>query len=161
MRLDEITEEIIKKFKHKISGKVRFHEVDSFGIVHNLVYFYWIEIAQTEYFENLGFKITPVVFVSEFPLMKVHNEIDYFKPLRLGEKYSVLTRISFIKQSSFEYQNIILNETDSIVAFAKSILVHLAPKIFEPIPLPTRFIELVRNFEGRDVEQLKDFNGPE
>ncbi len=160
MRLDDISNELIKKFKHKITGKVRFHEVDSFGVVHNLAYFYWIEIAQTEYFENLGFKITPTVFVSEFPLMKVHNEIDYFKPLRLGENFSVLTRVSFIKQSSFEYQNIIFNETDKIIAFAKSILVYLDPKTFEPILLPTRFIELVRNYEGKDVEQLKDFNGP-
>jgi YbgC/YbaW family acyl-CoA thioester hydrolase len=161
MRLEEITEELINKFKHKITGKVRFHEVDSFGVVHNLVYFYWMEVAQTEYFANLGFRIEPSTFTSEFPLMKVHNEIDYFLPLRLGEEYFVHTRISLLKNSSFEYQNLICNGENRIVAFGKSTLVHINPKSFEPVPLPTGFRELVRMFERGDVEQLQELNGPE
>jgi len=160
MRLDEITEVLINKFKHKIKGKVRFHEVDSFGVVHNLAYLYWFEIAQTDYFENLGFKITPMTFISDFPLMKVHNEIDYFLPLRLGDEYFVHTRISLIKNTSFEYQNLICDVQNQIVAFGKSTLVYLNPKNFEPVPLPTRFRDLVRNFEREDVEQLQELNGP-
>lgn len=161
MRSEEITSDFISKFKHTFLGKVRFHEVDSFGVVHNLVYFYWMEIAQTEYFHNLGFSIDPTTFVKDFPLMKVHNEIDYFNPLRLGDEYKVLTRISWVKNSSFEYQNLILNTKNLPCAFGKSILVYLNPKTLEPDPLPTRFYELVRKYERGDVEQLKDLNGPE
>ncbi|MFN3269651.1 MAG: hypothetical protein CH6_1205 [Candidatus Kapaibacterium sp.] len=161
MRLEEITTEFIRKFNHRIEGKVRFHEVDSFGVVHNLVYFYWMEIAQTEYFENLGFEVNPETFTKQFPLMKVHNEIDYFSPLRLGEKYQVLTRISWIRNSSFEYQNLILNGNGGVAAFGKSILVHLDSSTLESVKLPTRFVELVRNFEGGYVEQYEDLNGPE
>lgn len=161
MRLEEIEKEFLSKFKHTYLGKVRFHEVDSFGVVHNLVYFYWMEIAQTEYFQNLGFSINPTTFVKEFPLMKVHNEIDYFSPLKLGDEYKVLTRISWIKKSSFEYQNLILKSDNLPCAFGKSVLVYLNPNTLEPEPLSTRFIELVRIYEGRDVEQLKDLNGPE
>ncbi len=161
MRIEEVTPEFLRKFKHQINGKVRFHEVDSFGVVHNLVYLYWCEVAQTEYFENLGLGINPTTFTKNFPLMKVHNEIDYFSPLSLGDKYKVLTRISIIKNTSFEYQNIILKSSNYPCAFGKSVLVHLFPGGLKSEPLPTRFVELVRNFEGEDVEQLKEMNGPE
>jgi len=161
MQLEDLTNEFLQKFKFATEGKVHFHEVDSFGVVHNIVYFYWMETAQTEYFESLGYQITPSIFLKEFPLMKVHNEIDYFNPLRLGERYKVLTRISWIKNSSFEYQNVIMKYDGSVCAFGKSVLVYLNPSSFEPEPLPTRFVELVRKFERGDVEQLKGFNGPE
>lgn len=161
MRLEDITPSFIQKFKFQTTGKVRFHEVDSFGVVHNLVYFYWMEVAQTEYFENLGYSIEPETFTKNFPLMKVHNEIDYFYPLRLGERYNILTRISRVGNSSFEYQNLILTEKNGIVAFGTSVLVHINPMTMESEKLPTRFVELIRNFEGGYVEQLKDMNGPE
>ncbi|MCX7908228.1 MAG: acyl-CoA thioesterase [Ignavibacteria bacterium] len=161
MRFEDIKPEFLSKFKHNIAGKVRFHEVDSFGVVHNLVYFYWMEIAQTEYFEKLGFDISPQTFTRDFPLMKVHNEIDYFFPLRLGDTFQVLTRISWIKKTSFEYQNLILNNSGNPSAFGRSILVHLNPKSLQPEVLPKRFVDVVRLFEGENVEQLKDLNGPE
>ncbi|MGB9852928.1 MAG: acyl-CoA thioesterase [Candidatus Kapaibacteriota bacterium] len=161
MRLEDFTPNFLTKFQHRISNKVRFHEVDSFGVAHNLAYFYWLEVAQTEYFENLGFDVKPETFTKEFPLLKVHNEIDYFSPLRLGDKYQVLTRISWIKNSSFEYQNLVLSQNGNIVAFGKSVLVHINPKTMAAEELPTRFIELVRIFERGYVEQLKDLNGLE
>ncbi|MFN3306068.1 MAG: acyl-CoA thioesterase [Candidatus Kapaibacteriota bacterium] len=161
MRLEDIIPSFLHKFKHHIEGKVRFHEVDSFGVVHNIVYFYWCEVAQTEYFENLGFVVKKETFSKEFPLMKVHNEIDYFSPLHLGDAYRILTRISWLKNSSFEYQNVILDSKDSPCAFSKSVLVYLNPDTFTSEPLPKRFIELVRIFEGGDVEHLKGVNGPE
>ncbi|MCX7879255.1 MAG: acyl-CoA thioesterase [Ignavibacteria bacterium] len=161
MNIDEITPSLILKFKHSYKNKVRFHEVDSFGVVHNIVFLYWIEIAQGEYLEALGIEINPNTFTNDFPLMKVHNEIDYFLPLHLGENYEVRTRISWYKRSSFEFQNLVLNEKGYIVCFARSILVHLDKCSFSSTPLPTRFLELVRKFECGDVEQLKDLNGPE
>lgn len=161
MRPEEILPSFLLKFKHQTNGKVHFHEVDSFGVVHNLAYLYWCEVAQTEYFQNLGFAIKKETFTKDFPLMKVHNEIDYFSPLHMGDTYRVLTRISWLKNSSFEYQNIILDAKGTPCAFSKSVLVYLNPNTFASEALPKRFIELVRVFEGGDVEQLKGLNGPE
>lgn len=153
--------EILGKFKHKFSDFVRFHQVDSFGVVHNVQYFYFIEVAHTEYLSNLGIKIGPETFQHFLPLMTVHNQIDYFNPLRLGDSFEVLTRVNWYKKSSFEFQSIVRKKNGEISAFARTILVHLNNKTFEPEPLPKRILEVVRNFEGDDVEQLKEFNGSE
>ncbi len=153
--------EILGKFKHRFSDCVRFHQVDSFGIVHNVQYFYFIEVAHTEYLANLGIEIGPETFQRFLPLMTVHNQIDYFNPLRLGDSFEVLTRVSWYKNSSFEFQSIVRKKNEEISAFARTILVYLNNKTFEPEPLPKRILELVRNFEKDDVEQLKEFNGPE
>jgi YbgC/YbaW family acyl-CoA thioester hydrolase len=152
--------EILGKFKHRFSDFVRFHQVDSFGIVHNVQYFYFIEVAHTEYLANLGIEIGPETFQRFLPLMTVHNQIDYFNPLRLGDSFEVLTRVSWYRNSSFEFQSIVRKKNKEISAFARTVLVYLNNRTLEPESLPKRILELVRNFEGDDVEHLKEFNGP-
>lgn len=160
MTQEEISNPIfLKKFKHKYSNRVRFHEVDSLGLVHNIQYFYFIEIAHTEYFRDLGIKFHPEVFVLDFPVVTVHNEIDYFSSLMLDNVYYVLSRVSYFKNSSFEMQSIIQNQQKEIVAFGKTIFVCLNLQNFESQPIPKRIIELIRYFEGDDVEQRLSFNG--
>lgn len=160
MTLEEIANPLfLKKFKHKYSNRVRFHEVDSFGVVHNIQYFYFIEIAHTEYFQGIGIKFHPEVFVFDFPIVTVHNEIDYFFPLKLDNVYHVLSRTSYFKNSSFEMQSIIQNQQKEIVAFGKTIFVYLNPQNYKSQPIPKRIIELIRSFEGDDVEQRLSFNG--
>lgn len=160
MTLEEISNPLfLKKFKHIYSNRVRFHEVDSFGVVHNIQYFYFLEIAHTEYFRNIGIEFHPEVFVLDFPVVTVHNEIDYFSSLKLDNVYYVLSRVSYFKNSSFEMQSIIQNQQKEIVAFGKKIFVYLNSQNFESQPIPKRIIELIRSFEGDDVEQCLSFNG--
>lgn len=160
MTPEEITNtKFIEKFKHKYTNRVRFHEVDSFGIVHNIQYFYYLEIAHIEYFRAIGIEPKTSLFSRDFLLITVHHEIDYFSPLKLDNIYSVLSRTSYIKNSSLELQSIIFNELDELISFGKTILVHLNPKSFEPEPLPKRIVELIRSFEGEYVEQLFNLNG--
>ncbi len=154
-------EEILGKFKHTFSDSVRFHQVDSFGIVHNIQYFYFLEVAHTEYLANIGVEINPNTFKHFLPLMTVHNQIDYFNPLRLGDSFEVLTRISWYKNSSFEFQSVVRKNSGEISAFGRTVLVHLNNLTFEPESLPKRILELVRNFEGEDVEQVSELNGSE
>ena len=73
-------------YKHKMNGKVRFAEVDSFGVVHNIRYFFWIEAARTEYFSNLGIELTPTTFIREMPFMVVHAVIDYLNAARFNDE---------------------------------------------------------------------------
>lgn len=160
MTQEEISNPLfLKKFKHKYSNRVRFHEVDSLGVVHNIQYFYFLEIAHTEYFRNLGLKFHPEVFGLDFPVVTVHNEIDYFSSLKLENVYYVLSRVSYFKNSSFEMQSIIQNQQKEIVAFGKTIFVCLNLQNFESRPIPKRIVELIRSFEGDDVEQRLSFNG--
>ncbi len=148
--LEQLKSEL-PKYKHQYTSEVYFHNVDSVGVVHNVQYFYFLEVAHTEYFKNLGISINKDTFSREIPLMVVHNEIDYYLPLTLGEKFSVLSRISWYKNSSFEFQSIVLNSEDEIVAFSKKVLVHYDPNTQQTVPLPNNLIELFKNFEGKNI----------
>ena len=54
----------LNKFKFHTVGKVQFHEVDSFKVVHNLSYLYWTEISRVEYCNNLNIGVVPVASAS-------------------------------------------------------------------------------------------------
>ena len=82
----QIKEEL-KKYKHCTEGQVQFAEVDSFGVVHNIQYLYWLEWARTLYFSEIGVDLNNHTYTKQFPIMVVHTEIDYLNPLYCFDKY--------------------------------------------------------------------------
>lgn len=141
---------ISSKFKHKLNSKVKFAEVDLFGVVHNIQYLYWLEWARTEYLENLGIELNLKNFLNKYLLMVVHSEIDYFASLSLSSNYEILTRVSFIKNSSIGFENIIISENKTIVE-AKAILVHINPATKEPEPISGNLKSLIFDFEKENL----------
>ncbi len=137
----------IELFRHSAKGKVRFSEVDSFGVVHNIQYFFWLESARTEYLGNLGIDLNPDTYIDEFPVMVVHAEIDYFNALRFNESYEVLTRISSLGETSLTYENLILKSDGLLLAKAKAVLVHLDPGSKTPARIPDKVREMINSFE--------------
>ncbi|MBM2815590.1 MAG: thioesterase [Ignavibacteria bacterium] len=138
---------IVLNFKHSYKGRVQFPDVDSFGIVHNLRYFYWLEYARTDYFKSIGVKINKDSFTKEFTVNVVHAEIDYFAPARFDEEWEVLTRISKIGSTSFTFDNIIRMNDGTILAKASAVLVYINPKSLEPERVPDWLRTLINNFE--------------
>jgi len=146
----------LAKYKFKISDKVRFAEVDSYGIVHNIQYMYWIEWSRTEYFRNLFVNMNPGVFIVEYPVMVVHAEIDYFGSAQFGDSYDVFSRISQVKNSSLKFENIIISDKKIILVKASSVLVHLNNKTNQPERIPDALRDKLKVFEGDDVEFIND-----
>jgi acyl-CoA thioester hydrolase len=147
-------ENSLNLFKHKTSGKVRFAEVDSFGVVHNIQYLYWLEAARTEYFSDLRLKFDPKTFIENMPLMVVHSEIDYFNAARFNEKYEILTRVSSVKNSSLTFENIITLSNGTLLVFASSVLVNLNPKDNKSQRISEDIRLLLKKFEGDNIKFL-------
>ena len=147
----DINPEDFNKFKHIYKGRVQFSEVDSFGVTHNLVYFYWLEWARTDYLRNIGITMNPRTFLTEHPLMSVHSEIDYFAPSRFHDEYEVLTRIKWVKNSSLCFDNYIRLLSGEILVFGSSVLVNVNPKTGESVPLSQELRDLIKDFEKDDV----------
>ena len=141
----------ISAFKHIYNNIVKFDEVDSVGVVHNIKYLYWLEWARTQYLENLGIKLNPVTFISELPLMVVHNDIDYYNPAKFSDKYKVLTRISFIKKSSLGFENLVLLEDNTLLSKANAIMVYFDYKQKIPTRIPDELRNLIKLFENGNV----------
>lgn len=139
----------IENYRHKIQVRVRTFEVDSQGIVHNAVYLQYLEAARIEYRRNLGYKILPNgIFDDGLKVVVVNNNINYKGFGFLDNLLDVYTRIEWIKNSSFCFDQIIQNsETNSLICEAKGILVNLHPLNNTPEALAENFINDIKQFE--------------
>jgi acyl-CoA thioester hydrolase len=146
----DLEQEIIK-FKHVTYGRAKFDEVDSAGVVHNIRYLFWLERARTDYFGAIGIKLNPKTFISEYPIMVVHTEIDYFNTAHFNDDYKILTRASKIGKSSLTFENIVLKSDNTLLVSAKAIFVHLDHKIMKPTRISDDLRTMLSNFEGNHL----------
>lgn len=135
-------------FNHKLNSRVRSYDVDRQSIVHNAIYLYWLEAARIEYFRDLGVPIDRQSFVTKHRFVVVKTEIDYVHAAQFDDAYTVFTRISFVKNSSFGFEHVIRREDGVILATAKSVLVHLNPASHRPERIPDSYRALIMEFEG-------------
>ena len=149
-RLNELSEEL-SKFKFIYEGRVRFAEVDSYRVVHNLQYFYWLETARIEYLRNLNIGLNNISLINELLFMSVHAEIDYFNVAGFDDEYQVLTRISQIRNSAFSFRNIIRLKNGIILVSASATLTHVDPKTKTPKRINDDLRLKIKNFEGDGV----------
>lgn len=135
-------------FKHITQLRVRTYEVDSQGIVHNMNYLKYYETGRVEYRRYFGYKINRTgIFDDGLKVVVVRNEVDYISFAYLDDLLNIYTRISWVKNSSFCFDQLITNENDSlIISKAKGILVNLNEHNL-PETLSIKFIDEVKAFE--------------
>jgi acyl-CoA thioester hydrolase len=140
----------LKDFRNKAQVRVRTFEIDSQGIVHNSNYLKYLEIGRVEYRKSFGYKINPNgTFNDGMLFVVVHNSLDYRSFAVLDDLLNVYTRISWVKNSSFCFEQIIENDTTKkIICEGKGILVNLNPKTKEPIELDIKFVEELKEYEN-------------
>lgn len=139
----------LTNFKHKVGIRVRTFEVDSQGIVHNINYLKYLEIGRVEYRRNMGYKIHPNgIFNDGLKVVVVRNEINYLSYSFLDDLLSIFTKISWIKNSSLCFEQIIQRDTDKIIICeAKGILVNVnSQNISEKLPI--NFVNEIKLFES-------------
>lgn len=140
--------EELQLFTHKLESQVKFHEVDSFRVVHNIQYFYFCEWARTKYLEKCGMEFNKDTFTKHTPLMTVHHEMNYFNPLMLSEIYFTYSRCSRLGKSSLTLDNIIVNMNGQPIIRLSSTLVNVDNKTNRPAPLTDDFRSKIKNYEG-------------
>ena len=139
-------------FNHRLHSRVRSYDVDRQGIVHNAVYLYWLEAARIEYFRDIGVPIDRQSFVTKHRFVVVRCEIDYVMAAQFDDPYTVFTRVSWVKNSSFGFDHVIRSESGNILAAAKGVLVHLNPATHKPERIPDSYRTLIKKFEGDHAE---------
>ncbi len=135
------------EFKHEYNGEVKFSEVDSFNVVHNLAYLYWLEWARTQYLFDIGMPRDDSIFSKRMPIMTVHSEVDYYSSMRFTDKYTVLTKVSNIGDSSITFINQVYS-TNKLILEAKSILVYVNTENGKPVTIPDFVREKINNYEN-------------
>ena len=137
-----------KDFKHKYTVTVRFHEVDMLGVCNNAVYINFFETARLEYIKTAGLMPEKGIFSDGKILFMVRNEINYRSYAYYDDVLEVYSRISYIKNSSFGYDHLIVKQkTGEVIVDGKGVVVYVDPKTRKSTSLPESFIEKVKAFE--------------
>lgn len=144
----------LKKYKHKYQVRVRNFETDSQGIVHNAIYLEYCEIGRVEYVRQLGFHLLPTgIFDNNLKINVKRNEINYESPAKLDDVVDIYSRISYIKNSSFCFEHLLINSnTGALYCTQKSVQVNLNAATNMPERLPDSIREIIINFEGTNLE---------
>jgi acyl-CoA thioester hydrolase len=137
-----------KDFKHKYTVTVRFHEVDMLGVCNNAVYINFFETARLEYIKAAGLMPEKGIFTDGKIFFMVRNEINYRSHAYYDDVMDVYSKISYIKNSSFGYDHLIVKQKNGeIIVDGKGVVVFVDPKTRKSVSLPENFIEKVKLFE--------------
>ncbi len=143
----------LSKFNHKTQVRVRNYEIDWQGIVHNAVYSLYFEIGRVEYFKNLGIRLNHDSIQNEFRVVLATNNLTYMSAAHFDDLLDVYTRISYIKNTSFGMEGLLVNqEAGNLVAENSNVHVWLDPRTDKPMMIGDSFRKLVQKHEGENAD---------
>uniref|UniRef100_A0A832G6N7 Acyl-CoA thioesterase n=1 Tax=Ignavibacterium album TaxID=591197 RepID=A0A832G6N7_9BACT len=146
----------ISSFNHKITVTVRFHEVDMLGVCNNAVYINYFEHARLEYVKAAGLIPQGRIFSDGKLFFMVRNEINYRDHAFYDDELEVYSKISYIKNSSFGFDHIIIKKkSGQVLVDGKGVVVYVDPKTRKSTSLPEDFIEKVKKIDP-DVNIIRD-----
>ena len=90
------------KFRHRL--RVRWGECDAQGIVFNAQYMNYIEVAQAEYFRNLGLRLYSEELRRRFDLATVKATLEYMAPARVDDVLDIYIGVARLGNSSITFR---------------------------------------------------------
>src|SRR5215471_9257267 len=80
--------------------QVMFFDTDCGGVVSNIAYLRFIEIARTHLAEELGLALVEMAQKQRYPVV-VHTEIDYRRAARLGDRLVIEGWLDRVERARF------------------------------------------------------------
>lgn len=116
--------------------EVMFFDTDCAGVVHNIAYLRFIEIARTHLAEQLGMGLRAMAASGEYPVV-VRTEIDYRRPATLGDKLIVEGRLDTVDRTRFWCAFDVRRPADgALIAQSRQMLAVIKMPPGRPIRLP-------------------------
>jgi acyl-CoA thioester hydrolase len=102
--------------------QVMFFDTDCGGVVSNIAYLRFIEIARTRLVEELGLVLTEMAEKQTYPVV-VRTEIDYRRPAKLGDRLVIDGSLDQVERARFWCVfRIIRSEDNSLIAQCRQML---------------------------------------
>ena len=146
-------------FKFQTPVRVRWMECDAQGIVFFGAYTNYLEVAQSEYFRNLGFSIYRIAERSYFDTAVVKLIVEYKAPARVDDMLDLLVRISRIGNSSMTLElNIYRQEDGELLTVMEAVHAGFDASTGRSKPVPPDIRRLIDHFESTgEVLPLESF----
>ncbi len=130
--------------------QVMFFDTDCGGVVSNIAYLRFIEIARTHLAEKLGLALAEMAQKQTYPVV-VRTEIDYRRPARLGERLVIEGWLDRVERARFWCAfRIKRPEDDTLVAECRQMLAL--------IEMPTgKLLRLPEHWETHDKANSSEY----
>ena len=139
-------------YRFGYSVRVRWQECDAQGIAFNGSYLGWLEVAQAEYFRNLGFSIYRIAANGYFDSAVVKVTIEYKAPVRVDEMLDLRARVARIGNTSLTLEVAIFPESggpdDTPLTTIESVYVGFHADTGGTRPVPDSIRALVDRWES-------------
>ena len=146
----------LKDFNHKITITVRFHEVDMLGVCNNAVYINYFEHARLEYAKEAGLIPEGGIFSDGRLFFMVRNEINYRGHSFYDDELDVYSKVTYIKNSSFGYDHIIVKrKSGEVIVDGKGVVVFVDPETRKSAPISEDIIRRIKAYEP-DVKIIRE-----
>ena len=135
--------------KYAAYTRVGFSDTDAQGIVYYGRYLPYFDTARVEYHRHLNLLGRD----SEHEFVMRANAIEYLAPARFDDLLEVFVRLARIGRTSATYEFAANRvEDDELMVTAKQTLVLVDLDERRAAPIPESFKQVIRSFEGEDVE---------
>ena len=147
------------EFRFQHSLRVRWFECDAQGIVFNNAYLIFVELAQAEYYRNLGVRLYNEASRKYFDSATVKVTMEYLSSAVVDDVLEVFSRIANLGRSSIVVETEIYREgSDELLNRSEVVYVNYddAEKVSRPVPDDIR--RLITHFEDTgEVLPLEGF----
>ena len=146
-------------FNFATTLRVRWMECDAQGIVFNGAYLGYLEVAQAEYFRNLGFSIYRIAQRGYFDSAVVKADLEFKAPARVDDILELHTRVAGIGNTSLTLAvEIYPADGDKLLTRITAVYVGFYPATETTRPVPAAIRALVNHFESTgEVLPLANF----
>ena len=117
--------------------QVMFFDTDCGGVVSNIAYLRFIEIARTLLAEELGLPLVEMARTQRYPVV-VRTEIDYRRAAKLGDKLIIDGWLDDLQRARFWCAFQILRPADdAVIAVCRQMLALIEMPAAKLLPLPS------------------------
>ncbi|PYK31182.1 MAG: acyl-CoA thioesterase [Verrucomicrobia bacterium] len=118
-----------------------FFDTDCGGVVSNIAYLRFIEIARTKLAEALGMRLAEMAQTQRYPVV-VRTEINYKRAAKLGDKLIIDGWLDELQRARFWCAFQIRRPSDdSIIADCRQMLALIEMPAAKLLPLPAKWKE--------------------
>ena len=121
--------------------QVMFFDTDCGGVVSNIAYLRFIEIARTKLAEALGMRLAEMAQTQRYPVV-VRTEINYKRAAKLGDKLIIDGWLDELQRARFWCAFQIKRPSDnSVIADCRQMLALIEMPAAKLLPLPAKWKE--------------------
>jgi acyl-CoA thioester hydrolase len=137
-------------FKYSAIARVWFSDTDAQGIVYYGRYLPYFDHARTEYHRHLGLA---GAWIEGRDFVMRALSVEYEAPARFDDLLEIFVRLARIGRTSVTYECAAYRmEDDALMVTATQTLVLVDLVERRPVEIPPDYREVIRAFEGEDLE---------